>query len=107
MDEIIIGKIADFNAAMIVYLKDITTGLVSPFQTTSSGDGTVSIDTTDNMFAENHSYEAWITFANEGIEDKEDITIGDDTCTTIELNFQDVNLAAETFPYSSITVEAA
>lgn len=59
--EIVIGKISDFLTNVYVVFEDITQNRIISFPSTSTGDGTVKIDSSDFMFPENHSYEITIT----------------------------------------------
>lgn len=51
-----IGTISEINIGVFVVIEDVTQGRRMLIESTSDGDGLVSIDTSGLMFAENHSY---------------------------------------------------
>lgn len=61
---------------------------VIQFETTSTGDGTVTIPITPQRFSEDHSYEIHITTADAiGVNEKQSITIGESIADCVQLRF--------------------
>lgn len=96
--DLIIGTISSHSANVVVYIVNITTGRRFIIQTTSDVAGLVSVDLSPYEFSENHTYELWITLQANGIDDKEDITIGTETAKNISLGFMNLISEGDCFP---------
>ena len=86
---LVIGIIPQINTPVKVYITNITTGRIIEYATTSAADGTVTIAITPQSFSEDHAYEIHITTADAtGINEKQDITIGEEVAECVNIRFE-------------------
>src|SRR3990172_7397043 len=90
VQNIIIG-IFDIDTDYYMYLENVTTGQITRFAATSTGDGVLTLVLGDYAPMPEHSYLLWITKTNQNIDHEEVITIPygyyttDSTTTCLEL----------------------
>lgn len=112
---LLIGGIAFIDTVVTVYFKDISTGKLTGIITEVGGDGSVFLENLDCGFMPDHSYEVWVTFAGNNIEDRLTLTISDDYYPTIgreheclAVRFIDaVDCAGEQIDFTTYTIEIA
>ncbi|MFI5404927.1 MAG: hypothetical protein ACHQ1D_00290 [Nitrososphaerales archaeon] len=84
-----IGAIPQINTPAEVFIANITTGRIVGYFTSSLNDGTVTIPISPQIFSEDHAYEVHITTSDStGINEKQDITIGEEVAECVELRFE-------------------
>lgn len=105
--EIVLGTVAANNTAVMVYVEDVSSGLLFAFPTTTGAGGEVAVDVSEIEFFENHSYLSYVTLANASLNDPETLTLGTDTTDYVCIRFRNVKLDDGTMEtYSTITLEA-
>lgn len=108
-ESITIGSISSADTAVKVYFKNIATGKVVSFETTTTSGGTVTIDSPFN-FARNQSYEVWVNLASaNSVEHKETISIGYDSQECLLVSFVQVWDTSAGYPvqFTNQTLEVA
>lgn len=108
---ITVGNISLGNQDVNVFIKDITTGKITLIPETSDSFGDVSFSN-DCGFMPLHSYELWITLADDNIEDKLEITMINESypvigdvykCLSLRFtNVKDCNGEQVEFPYYTL-----
>ena len=103
-DTLYVGSVSHLNTDVVVYIRNITTGRIKKYESTSSAGGRVTIDTSSTVFNEGHSYEVKIVLATAvNPNDNEMITLdGFESCcvyftatNTYEGTTLDTGIAAE------------
>lgn len=74
------------DTAYTVYVKNLSTQRVDVFETVSTAEGLIIIDTTDYTFNEGNPYELWVTLENASPNSHEEIIVGDFTTTCIDFS---------------------
>ena len=113
-DDLILGKISDFNEDVDIYVRNVTLDQLHIFevdendvQIVSDGTGLVTLPMqTKNIWNASHYYEVWIIKESAtDIEDRETITIGLITTACLNLRFSFVeNQDSESEVYTTQTV---
>lgn len=103
-----LGTITSLNAAVWIYIKDLTTGRTERESGMSGGTGIVTLDMSNNptFYQEDHTYEVSVTLQSAvSIEDTRDITIAGTAYDCLQLRFVEVsNDVYGWYPYANITV---
>lgn len=105
--ELRIGLIETGDIDVNVFIKDITTGRIEMFQTTSDNSGVVLIDISEHTFSDNHTYEIWATLSDQPVESKLAITIEDESSLSVALCFLDITTTDGPYVFTSTFLELA
>lgn len=104
-----LGTIASLNAAVWIYVKDITTDRIERFAGQSNGAGlvTLDMDLVPTYYQEDHTYEISVALQSAvSIHDTKDITISGTAYDCLQVRFEEVSNDADGwYPYQNITVE--
>lgn len=89
--ELTVGTVANLTTALYIYIRNNTTNRLYRFEETSSGAGLVVVTLDEVQMIPGHNYELWVTLASAtNIEQKLDVTIGDETNDCFDVSFQRV-----------------
>lgn len=91
-ETIVIGTIAESDAGLFVFFKNLATGRITRISTTSNGDGLVSVDVSDMVLIPNQSYEIWVTLNSDGMDCRQAITPVDCTGTPTDETYTCFNV---------------
>lgn len=106
LGELTIGVIGDHSQSISIYIRDITTGLLQIFQSTSDVNGIVKVDLTEIEFSDLHTYEIWITLAGLTPDDRTTITVGDNSSTLLLVTFERVMDNDIQFSFPSVILKS-
>ena len=90
-EDITIGTISSSNTDVYIYVRDIITGKIYRQETTSDGDGVVTLAMDDNnrFFQPIRTYEIWVTLTDAASqEDTETLTIHGGEYDCIQAEFE-------------------
>lgn len=91
LTNLVIGTIPQVNTHVKVYIVNKTLDRTIEYSTISAVDGKVTIPVTPQRFSEDHSYEIRITTADAiGVNESQDITIGDEMADCVQLRFETI-----------------
>ena len=89
--EITVGTITELAADVYVFVKNISTGKIDRFSSTSDGAGLVKLSSiAANFFMDSYDYEIWITLRSAGQNDKLDMEIDGNMDVCFAMPFADL-----------------